>query len=201
MLRTVYTGLFDGRNPAVCRHIYCSDRAKSRVMPGAKCEGKKISRRQCMIRVLFVCHGSICRSPMAMFILRDLADREGISDELQIDAAATSREEIGNPVYPPAYRKLNEHGIDASGHHAHQMTRREYDEYDYIIGMDRWNLRNIERIIGEDTEEKVSLILDHTDRPGEVADPWYTDDFDTAYDQILEGCKGLLKELKRQLGE
>ncbi len=138
---------------------------------------------------------------MAMFILRDLADREGLSDDLQIDAAATSREEIGNPVYPPAYRKLNEHGIDASEHYAHQMTRREYDEYDYIIGMDRWNLRNIERIIGEDTEEKVSLILDFTERPGEVADPWYTDDFDTAYVQILEGCKGLLKELKQRLGK
>ena len=149
------------------------------------------------IKVLFICHGSICRSPMGMFILRDLVEKEGLSDRFQIDAAATSREELGNPVYPPAFRVLAEHGIDASGHHAHQLNKKEFEEYDYVIAMDRWNLRNIERIVGRDEEGKLSLILDHTEHPGEVADPWYTGDFDTAYEQILEGCKGLLEELKR----
>ncbi|MCR5652040.1 MAG: low molecular weight phosphotyrosine protein phosphatase [Lachnospiraceae bacterium] len=151
-----------------------------------------------MIKVLFICHGNICRSPMGMFILRKMVKEEGLEEFFQIDSAATSTEELGNPVYPPAYRKLAEMGIDARGHRAHQMTRREYKEYDHIIAMDNWNLRNIEYITGPDTEKKISLCLDHTDEPGEIDDPWYTRDFDTAYDQIYKGCRGFLNELKMQ---
>ena len=150
------------------------------------------------IKVLFVCHGNICRSPMGMFILRDMVAKEGIAEHFQIDSAATSNEEIGNPVYPPAYRKLAEVGINAGGHRAHRMTRREYEEYDYIIAMDQWNLRNIDRIIGRDTKGKVSLCLDFTDHPAEIDDPWYTGDFDTAYDDISRGCRGFLDHLKSE---
>ena len=154
-----------------------------------------------MIKVLFICHGNICRSPMGMYILRKMVNEEGLSDHFQIDSAATSTEELGNPVYPPAYRKLAEMGIDAKGHRAHQMKRREYDEYDYIIAMDKWNLRNLDYIIGRDTENKVSLCLDFTDEPGEIDDPWYTRDFDTAYDQIYRGCRGFLDHLKKEYPE
>ena len=149
-----------------------------------------------MIKVLFICHGSICRSPMGMFILRNMVKEEGIAEYFRIDAAATSTEEIGNPVYPPARRKLAEMGIDSSGHRAHQLTKREYEEYDYLIAMDQWNLRNIDRLIGKDTEHKVYRCLDFTDSPADIADPWYTDDFDTAYDDIYRGCKGFLAYLK-----
>ncbi|MBO6113160.1 MAG: low molecular weight phosphotyrosine protein phosphatase [Lachnospiraceae bacterium] len=151
-----------------------------------------------MIKILFVCHGNICRSPMGMFILRKMVREEGIDSFFQIDSAATSREELGNPVYPPARRKLIEMGIDPSGHKAHQMTRKEYDEYDYIIAMDQWNLRNIDRIIGSDTEGKVSLCLDYTDEPADISDPWYTGDFDTAYNDIYRGCEGFLEFVKKE---
>ncbi len=134
---------------------------------------------------------------MGMFILRKMVKEEGLSEFFQIDSAATSTEELGNPVYPPAYKKLKEMGIDPSGHHAHQMTKREYEEYDYIIAMDNWNLRNLNWIIGRDSDNKISLCLDYTDNPGEIDDPWYTRDFDTAYDQIYRGCRGFLDHLKQ----
>ena len=150
-----------------------------------------------MTRVLFVCHGSICRSPMAEFVMKDMVHRRGLDDRFEIASAATSREEIGNPVYPPARRKLAEHGISYGGHHARQMTREDYDRYDYIIGMDMANLRNICRITGGDLEHKVSLLLDHTARAGqEVADPWYTGDFDETWDDVTEGCEQLLAEIE-----
>ena len=150
-----------------------------------------------MTRVLFVCHGNICRSPMAEFVMKDMVHRRGLDDRFEIASAATSREEIGNPVYPPARRKLAEHGISCGGHHARQMTREDYDRYDYIIGMDMANLRNICRITGGDLEHKVSLLLDHTARAGqEVADPWYTGDFDETWDDVTEGCAGLLAEIE-----
>ena len=150
-----------------------------------------------MTRVLFVCHGSICRSPMAEFVMKDMVHRRGLDDRFEIASAATSREEIGNPVYPPARRKLAEHGISCGGHHARQMTREDYDRYDYIIGMDMANLRNICRITGGDLEHKVSLLLDHTARAGqEVADPWYTGDFDETWDDVTEGCEQLLAEIE-----
>lgn len=149
-----------------------------------------------MIRILFVCHGNICRSPMAAFVLKDMVHQRRLDDRFEIASAATSREEIGNPVYPPARRKLAEHGISCDGHHARQMTKSDYDNYDHIIGMDHANIRNILRITGGDPEGKVSLLLDHTARAGqEVADPWYTGDFSATWRDVTEGCTGLLREL------
>ena len=153
-----------------------------------------------MIKILFVCHGNICRSPMAEFVMKDMVHRWGLDEGFAVASAATSREEIGNPVYPPARRKLAEHGISCNGHHARQMTKADYDRYDLIIGMDQGNIRNILRIIGEDPERKVSLLLDHTDRAGqEVADPWYTGDFDKTWDDVTEGCEGLLTDMNGRL--
>ncbi len=150
-----------------------------------------------MTRILFVCHGNICRSPMAEYVLRDLVCRRGREDAFKIASAATSREELGNPIYPPARRKLAEHGISCAGHRAHQMTRGDYDCFDLILCMDRNNIRNVLRLLGGDPAHKVSLLLDHAGRSGqEVADPWYTDDFDAAWDDILSGCRGLLRELE-----
>ncbi len=149
-----------------------------------------------MIRILFVCHGNICRSPMAEFVMKDMVRKRGLGDRFEIASASTSREEIGNPVYPPARRKLAEHGISCEGHHARQMTRADYDKYDLIIGMDHANIRNILRITGGDPEGKVSLLLDHTARAGqEVADPWYTGDFDETWDDVTEGSEALLTEI------
>ena len=148
-----------------------------------------------MIKVLFICHGNICRSPMAEFVMKDLVGKAGRADEFHIESAATSTEEIGNPVYPPARRKLAEHGISCAGKTARQMTRRDYDEYDWLIGMDRANLRNMQRICGGDPEGKIRLLLDFTDRPGEVADPWYTGDFDATWRDVSEGCRAFLEEL------
>ncbi len=148
-----------------------------------------------MHRILFVCHGNICRSPMAEFVLKDLVRRAGLSDSFQIASAATSTEELGNPVYPPARRKLSEHGIRCDGKVARQLTRADYAAYDLLIGMDEANLRNIRRICGGDPEDKIHLLLDYTSRPGDVADPWYTGDFQATWRDVLEGCQGLLKEL------
>ena len=150
-----------------------------------------------MTRILFVCHGNICRSPMAEFVMKDMVHTRGLDDRFEIASAATSREEIGNPVYPPARRKLAQHGISCGGHHARQMTREDYDRYDHIVGMDHANIRNILRITGGDPEGKVSLLLDHTARAGqEVADPWYTRDFDETWQDVTEGCAGLLEEIE-----
>ena len=155
-----------------------------------------------MIKVLFVCHGNICRSPMAEFVMKDLVKKAGLASQFHIESAATSREEIGNPVYPPARRKLAEHGISCEGHAARQLTNRDYDEYDLLIGMDQANLRDMYRICGGDYAEKMSLLMDHTARPGNVADPWYTEDFEATWRDVLEGCQGLLKELTaRRCGE
>ena len=148
-----------------------------------------------MIKILFVCHGNICRSPMAEFVMRDLVKREGLTDRIQVASAATSREEIGNPVYPPARRKLAEHGIRSDGHAARQMTRGDYDTYDMLIGMDTANLRNMTAIAGGDPDNKISLMMDYTDRPGSVADPWYTGDFEATWRDVEAGCRGLLKKI------
>ena len=147
-----------------------------------------------MIRILFVCHGNICRSPMAELVMKDLVRRRGLAGGYEIASAATSREEIGNPIYPPARRKLAAHGIPLEDHRARQMTPADYDRYDWIVAMDRANLRNIRRIIGGDPHGKVRLLLDFADRPGEeVADPWYTGDFDAAWQDVIRGCGGLLE--------
>lgn len=148
-----------------------------------------------MTKILFICHGNICRSPMAEFVMKDLVQKAGLAGEFHIESAATSREEIGNPVYPPARRKLKEHGIDCAGKTARQLQNSDYDEFDLLIGMDQENLRGIYRICGGDYEGKVHLLLDYTNRPGNVADPWYTDDYDATWWDVEEGCRGLQREL------
>lgn len=154
------------------------------------------------IKILFICHGNICRSPMAEFVMKDLAEKEGVSGLFHIESAATSTEEIwggrGNPVYPPARRKLAEHGLSCEGKRARQVTRSDYGKYDMIIGMDDANLRNMRRLFSGDPDRKCAKLLDYTGRPGNVSDPWYTDDFDTCYDDILEGCTGLMAHLREK---
>ena len=142
-----------------------------------------------MVKILFVCHGNICRSPMAEFVMKDLVKKAGISDRVHIASAAVSREEIGNPVYPPARRELQRHGIDCHGHAAHQITRRELQEYDKIYYMDASNARYLKRLFGSDAE-KCQPLLDH-----DVADPWYTDDFTATWNDVLSGCKAILEEI------
>ena len=148
-----------------------------------------------MIRILFICHGNICRSPMGEFIMKDL-----VGDDLrfEIASAAVSREELGNPVYPPARRELAKHGIGCEGKRARQVTAKDYQDYDYLSCMDHSNLRNLRRIIGDDPQGKVHLMMDFTDTPGEVSDPWYTGDFARTYDDILRGCQGLLAQLNHE---
>ena len=146
-----------------------------------------------MIKVLFVCHGNICRSTMAQYVFQNLINRHGLIDQFYIDSAATSREEIGNPVHHGTRRKLKEVGIPCGDHRARQLEKREYDEFDYLIGMDSMNIRNMMRILGGDPKGKVSKLLDFTERTGQdIADPWYTGDFDTTYRDVREGCEALL---------
>ena len=187
-----------------------------------------------MTRILFVCHGNICRSPMAEYIMKHLVKETGLEEKFQIASAATSREELGNPVYPSARRKLAEHGISCAGHMARQLQNRDYDAYDLLIGMDYANLRNMHHICGGDFDGKMHLLLEYADRPDsgapekpqafpgrggarerskfspqaeteksglcsdEVADPWYTGDFDATWDDVLAGCQGLLKSVTEE---
>lgn len=148
-----------------------------------------------MTKILFVCHGNICRSPMAEFVMKRLARDRGMERDFEIASAATSREEIGNPVYPPARRKLAEHGISCSGKTAVQVTAADYDRYDYIILMDSNNRRNLRRIIPDDPDGKVRMLTDFTDRPRDVADPWYTGDFERTWQDINEGCSALMEHI------
>ena len=149
-----------------------------------------------MTNILFVCHGNICRSPMAEFVMKDLVEKAGLGERLHIESAATSREEIGNPVYPPARRKLAEHGIGCEGHAARQITARDYQDFDLLIAMDSANLRNMRRFYGGDPAGKIHMLLDYAGRPGEeVADPWYPGDFQATWPDVSAGCAGLLKQL------
>ena len=150
-----------------------------------------------MTKILFVCHGNICRSPMAEFVMKDLVKKVGIGDQFTIASAATSTEEIGNSVYPPARRKLAEHGIGCQGHSARQMRREDYNRYDLLIGMDQANLRNMRRICGGDPEGKIHLLMEYAGSGREVADPWYTGDFEATWKDVVNGCQGLLETLKR----
>ena len=148
-----------------------------------------------MTKIMFICHGNICRSPMAEFVMKDLVKKAGLEDEFVIASSAVSAEELGNHVYPPAKKVLEEHGISVGNKHAELLTRRDYDLYDLLIAMDTSNLRNIDRIIRSDPEDKVHLLMSYAGKSASVADPWYTGDFETAYNDIREGCEGLLRSL------
>lgn len=154
-----------------------------------------------MLKILFVCHGNICRSPMAEFVMRDLIQKHGMGKSFHIASAATSREELGNPVHSGTRNKLKEYGISTYGKYAVQLCKEDYINYDYLIGMDQWNLKNMIRILGSDQDNKMALLLDYTDHPRDIADPWYTGDFDKTYRDVLEGCKGLLKHIMDQTND
>ena len=151
-----------------------------------------------MTRILFICLGNICRSPMAEFVMKDMVKRAGTADRFEIASAATSREEVGNPVYPPARQKLAEHGISCKGKTARQLCAEDYSYYDLLIGMEKVNLRSMQRICGGDPKGKMHLLLDGTANPHDVADPWYTGDFDAAWHDIEIGCRSLLEKLKKK---
>ena len=155
-----------------------------------------------MIKILFVCHGNICRSPMAEFILKDMVQTRGIADEFYIASAATSNEEIGNHIYPPAKAELAKHGIgterlraEVAEKTARRIRRSDYEEYDYLIAMESYNIRNMMREFGTDREDKICRLLDFTDRPGDIDDPWYTRRFDVTYEEIVAGCEALLSKM------
>ena len=152
-----------------------------------------------MVRIMFVCHGNICRSPMAEFIFKKMVPERGLEAKFEIKSSATSTEEIwngiGNPVYPPARAELAKHGISPDGKRAVQLQRSDYDKYDLFVGMDSANIRNMHIILGGDPEGKIHKLMDYTSRPGDVADPWYSDRFDIAFRDIFEGCAGLLENI------
>ena len=155
-----------------------------------------------MIKILFICHGNICRSPIAEFVMKDMVRKAGIEDKFYIEYRATHTDEIwngvGSEVYPPARRILGEHGISCKGKRAQLLNRNEYRVYDYLIGMDSENARCIPRITGGDPDNKISLLMDYTSRPRSVADPWYTGDFETTYRDVIEGCEGFLNYLRKK---
>lgn len=152
-----------------------------------------------MIRVLFVCHGNICRSPMAEFVFKHMLTREGLSDHFVVASAATSTEEIwngvGNPVYPPAQRELAKHGISCEGKRAVQLKKSDYDAYDYLIGMDTMNIKNMQRMTGH-KGGKISMLLEFAGSSRPIADPWYSGDFGKTYEDVVEGCEALLRHIK-----
>lgn len=148
-----------------------------------------------MTKILFVCHGNICRSPMAEFVMKYLTAGR---DDFYISSAATSAEEIGNEVHYGTVNILKKKGVPNPGHRAVQLTKADYDKYDYLIGMDSWNIRNILRITNGDFKNKVHKLLDFTSRGGDISDPWYTGDFDTTYNDVLEGCTALLKYIEEE---
>lgn len=152
-----------------------------------------------MIKILFVCHGNICRSPMAEFVLKDMVQKAGLKDKFLIESAATSYEEIGNPVHRGTARKLAEFGISVKGKQAVKLLKSDYNKYDYIIGMDTANIRNMLALFDGDKQNKVYKLLEFAGEHGDIADPWYTGNFDDTYDDVLKGCTGLLKKLNSDL--
>lgn len=146
-----------------------------------------------MTKILFVCHGNICRSPMAEFVLKDLVKKAGIEREFYIASAATSTEEIGNPVHYGTRNKLKEYGISTEGKRAVQLKKEDCEKYDYFLGMDQANIRNMKRILGTEANGKIFRLLDFTDNPGDIADPWYTGNFDLTYKDVMEGCENFLQ--------
>ncbi len=153
-----------------------------------------------MIKVLFICHGNICRSTMAQSVFAHMVSQQGLSDYFQIDSAATSREEIGNPPHYGTVNKLRQEGIPLIPHRARQMTRQDYKEYDYLIGMDDANIRNMERIAGGDPAHKIHRLLSFAGSGRAIADPWYTGNFDVTYEDVIEGCEALLETLQSEIG-
>ena len=151
-----------------------------------------------MIKVLFICHGNICRSTMAQFVFQDMINRQNLADKFLVDSKATSTEEIGNGPHYGTVQKLREVGVPVLAHRASQLRRSDYEEFDYLIGMDHWNMKNMLRIVGGDPEGKMALLLDYTKRAGqEIADPWYTGNFDVTYDDVVEGCTGFLEYVRK----
>ena len=148
-----------------------------------------------MIKVLFVCHGNICRSPMAEFILKDMVKKKGLEDYFYIASAATSREEIGNPVHPGTRNILRRANISCDLKRAVQMTKNDYTKYDYILAMDKYNIRNIYSITGGDSNHKIGRLLDYSKNPRDIADPWYTDNFELTYQDVIEGCESFINYL------
>lgn len=153
-----------------------------------------------MVKILFVCLGNICRSPMAEFVFRDMVEKRGLADRFSIASAGTSDEEHGNPVHRGTREKLRQEGIPLGDHRAVQMRRGDYQEYDYLIGMEERNLYGMRRIAGGDPDGKMFRLLDFSDRPGNIADPWYTGNFDLTYEDIREGCQGLLEHVIKDRG-
>ena len=149
-----------------------------------------------MKKILFICHGNICRSPMAEFVMKDLVKKAGLEHEFLIESAGTSREEVGNPVYPEVRKILWDLGISTEGKYATQLRKRDYDEYDYLVVMEQWNIQNMIRIIGQDLEGKIYRLLDFTNNPRDIEDPWYTRNFDKVYEEIVEGCSALLEKIQ-----
>ena len=149
-----------------------------------------------MTKILFICHGNICRSPMAEFVLKDMLRKQGLGDKYQVDSAATSREELGNNIHHGTRRKLNSVGIPVEDRHARQITKIDYDNYDLLIAMDENNIRNIRRMIPENPKDKIHKLLDYSLSPRDIADPWYTGNFDITYDDIVEGCRALIEYLE-----
>ena len=148
-----------------------------------------------VIKILFVCHGNICRSPMAEFVMKEMVKNSGLQERIYIESAATSTEELGNPVYPPARKIMAQHGIDCKNKTARQITRADYDNFNYIVAMDEYNIRNMRRFFGNDPENKVSLLLSWANENREVADPWYTGDFEATWRDVNLGCKALLEAI------
>ena len=151
-----------------------------------------------MTKILFICHGNICRSPMAEFVMKDMVEKKGLSDRFEIASAATSTEELGNPVHRGTRAVLDRLGISYAGKYSQRLTAEDYKKYDYFIGMDENNRRTMKRMLGGDPENKVSLLLDYTDTPRDVADPWWTGDFEATYNDITRGIDGLYNFLKEQ---
>ena len=152
-----------------------------------------------MVRVLFICHGNICRSPMAEFILKDMIRRDGLESKIFVESAAATTEEIGNDMYPPAKRKLKEKGIPFQSRRARIMTKKDYESFDLIVGMDEENRRDMCRICGRDKDGKISLLMDWADSSRDVADPWYTGNFEATYQDLITGCTALLKKVKERV--
>ena len=151
-----------------------------------------------MIKVLFVCHGNICRSTMSSFVLQDMVNKRGLADLFKIDSRATSTEEIGNPPHRGTIQKMRKEGIPVLPHRATQITWKDYNDFDYIIGMDTWNMRNLNRMLKGDPEGKIYKFLSFAGSDRDIADPWYTGNFDVTYDDVVEGCEGFLKYLEEQ---